>query len=120
MDVSYHHVSIGAIVNCETQQPITQREIDYPESAVFVSRTDLKGVMTDTPLSLLIEKAVQRGVAMALAQRPRPSFLTREQAAEILGVTPRTVTNMITDGRIRVGSSGKIAITEIDKQLTDR
>lgn len=71
----------------------------------------------DEPLSILIEKAVERGVAIALAQRPRPSFLTKEQAAEILGVTPRTVNNMIADGRIRVGSSGKIAITEIDKQL---
>ena len=71
----------------------------------------------DEPLSILIEMAVERGVAIALAQRPRPSFLTKEQAAEILGVTPRTVNNMIADGRIRVGSSGKIAITEIDKQL---
>ena len=27
--------------------PVTQREIEYPESAVFVTRTDLKGVVTD-------------------------------------------------------------------------
>ncbi len=33
--------------------PVTQREIDYPESAVFVSRTDLKGVMTDANASFI-------------------------------------------------------------------
>ena len=32
---------------------VTQREIDYPESAVFVSRTDLKGVMTDANASFI-------------------------------------------------------------------
>lgn len=26
--------------------PVTQREIDYDESEVFVSRTDLKGIIT--------------------------------------------------------------------------
>ncbi len=69
-------------------------------------------------LTSLIEDAVQRGVLKALAQRPRPSFVTHEQAAEILGVTRRTVSNMIRDGRIRVGSIGKIAITEIDRYLS--
>lgn len=33
--------------------PITQREIDYPESSVFVSRTDLKGVITDANASFI-------------------------------------------------------------------
>ena len=33
--------------------PVTQREIDYPESAVFVSRTDLKGVITDANASFI-------------------------------------------------------------------
>ncbi|NDU86482.1 MAG: methyl-accepting chemotaxis protein [Ferrovum sp.] len=27
--------------------PVTQREIDYPESSVFITRTDLKGIVTE-------------------------------------------------------------------------
>ena len=33
--------------------PVTQREIDYPESSVFVSRTDPKGIMTDANASFV-------------------------------------------------------------------
>ena len=33
--------------------PATQREIDYPESSVFVSRTDPKGGMTDANASFV-------------------------------------------------------------------
>ena len=33
--------------------PVTQREIDYPESAVFVSRTDPKGITTDANASFI-------------------------------------------------------------------
>ena len=31
----------------KNNQPVTQREADYPESDVLVSRTDLKGIITD-------------------------------------------------------------------------
>lgn len=27
--------------------PVTQREIDYPDSYVFITRTDLKGIVTE-------------------------------------------------------------------------
>ena len=30
----------------KTNQPVTQREIDYPESAVFVTKTDTQGIIT--------------------------------------------------------------------------
>lgn len=42
----------GAIAHCpkgaamKTNLPVTQREIDYPESAVFVTKTDTKGIIT--------------------------------------------------------------------------
>ncbi len=34
-------------MNLKNNQPVTQREVDYSESDVFVTRTDLKGVITE-------------------------------------------------------------------------
>lgn len=35
------------VFELKNNQPVTQREVDYNESDVFVTRTDLKGVVTD-------------------------------------------------------------------------
>ena len=35
-------------MNMKTNLPVTQREIDYPESKVFVTKTDTKGIITYT------------------------------------------------------------------------
>lgn len=47
-----HGVYLGANAHCpkgtamKTNLPVSQREIDYPESAVFVTKTDTKGIIT--------------------------------------------------------------------------
>lgn len=45
---------------------------------------------------------------------PRPTQVTQRQAAEILGVTPRTVQNYIRSGKLRLNKCGHLPIEEID------
>ena len=69
-------------------------------------------------LSAVIRRAVEQGVTIALAARPRPSCVTFEQAAEMLGVSSRTVSGMVRKGVIGTNKVGRIPITEIDKALS--
>lgn len=68
-----------------------------------------------TELSLMIRSAVEHGVSVALAARPRPSCVTYEQAAEMLGLSSRTISSMVRKGTIRTNKIGRIPISEIDK-----
>jgi predicted DNA-binding protein (UPF0251 family) len=45
---------------------------------------------------------------------PRPAQVTQQQAAEMLGVTRRTVHNYICTGRLKLNSCGHLPIEAID------
>ena len=45
---------------------------------------------------------------------PRPTQVTQRQAAEILGVTPRTVQNYIRSGKLRLNNCGHLPIEAVD------
>lgn len=45
---------------------------------------------------------------------PRPTHINQTQAAEILGVTSRTVRNYIRAGKLRLNSCGLLPIETID------
>jgi hypothetical protein len=45
---------------------------------------------------------------------PRPAQVTQQQAAEMLGVTRRTVHNYIRSGRLKLNSCGHLPIEAID------
>ena len=74
--------------------------------------------VSKTELLLMIQDAVERGVATALSMHPRPSCVTLEQAAELLGVSSRTISNMARQGRIKRNKLGRIPIVEIDRILS--
>jgi predicted HTH domain antitoxin len=74
--------------------------------------------VSKTELLLMIQDAVERGVATTLSMHPRPSCVILEQAAELLGVSSRTISNMVRQGRIKRNKLGRISIVEIDRILS--
>ena len=64
------------------------------------------------PLDIAV-KAVQIHAAM----HPRPSQVTQQQAAEMLGISRHTVARMIKSGDIKLNKCGLISITEVDRVL---
>jgi excisionase family DNA binding protein len=74
--------------------------------------------ISKTEFALVVQEAVERGVATALSLRPRPSSVNFEQAAEMLCLSSKTVSTMVRDGRIRANKIGRIPVSEIDKALS--
>lgn len=48
------------------------------------------------------------------ARHPRPTQVNQKQAAEMLGISPRTVHNLIKAGTLRLNKCGMIPIELID------
>ncbi len=74
--------------------------------------------ISKTEFALVVQEAVERGVATALSLRPRPSSVNFEQAAEMLCLSSKTVSTMVRDGRIRANKIGRIPVSEIDRALS--
>jgi excisionase family DNA binding protein len=81
-------------------------------------KNDQKIEVSKNELLLMIQDAVERGVATALSMHPRPSSVNFEQAAEMLGLSSKTVSNMVRQGRINLNKLGRISIAEIDRLLS--
>jgi predicted DNA-binding protein (UPF0251 family) len=64
-----------------------------------------------------IELAAERAVALYAARAPRPYQVNQKQAAEMLGVSPRTVHNLIKSGTLKLNKCGMIPIEMIDAAL---
>ncbi|WP_257130102.1 helix-turn-helix domain-containing protein [Burkholderia sp. RF4-BP95] len=58
-----------------------------------------------------------RAVELYADRHPRPAQVNQKQAAEMLGVSARTVHNMIKFGTLRLNRCGLIPIEEVDKLL---
>lgn len=63
-----------------------------------------------------IETAV-RAVQIYAERHPRPVQVNQKQAADMLGVSARTVYNMIKAGTFKLNRCGMIPIEQIDKAL---
>lgn len=63
-----------------------------------------------------LEMAVQ-AVQIYAARHPRPVQVNQKQAAEMLGVSSRTVHNMIKAGTFKLNRCGMIPIEQIDAAL---
>jgi DNA-binding Lrp family transcriptional regulator len=59
----------------------------------------------------------RKDVQMYAETHPRPSQVTQKQAAEMLGLSEKTISNMVRTGRIKLNNLGYIPITEIDRVL---
>ncbi len=58
-----------------------------------------------------------RAVELYATRKPRPSHVTQEQAAEMVGVSTATISRMVKAGTIKLNKFGRIPIDEIDKAL---
>ncbi|ASW00162.1 helix-turn-helix domain-containing protein [Paraburkholderia aromaticivorans] len=58
-----------------------------------------------------------RAVQLYAERHPRPSQVNQKQAAEMLGVSARTVHNMLKAGIFRLNRCGMIPIEQIDRAL---
>ena len=85
---------------------------------MLIMKNDQKTEVSKTELLLMIQDAVERGVATALSLRPRPTSVNFEQASEMLGISSKTVSNMARQGRIKRNKLGRIPIAEIDRILS--
>ena len=70
-----------------------------------------------TPASLqsIAERAAIRAVQLYAEKHPRPTQVTQRQAAEMLGVSARTVRNYIAAGKLKLNGCGQIPIEAVDK-----
>lgn len=61
-----------------------------------------------------LERVALRAVQLYAEKHPRPTQVTQGQAAEILGVSTRTVRNYIRAGRLKLNQCGMLPIEAID------
>ncbi len=69
------------------------------------------------PLSQIEERELRiatLAVRLYAETHPRPTQITQQQAAEMLGVTSRTVRNYIRAGKLRLNDCGYLPIEAID------
>lgn len=59
-----------------------------------------------------------RAVQLYAESHPRPSQVTQEQAAEMLGISRATVSRMVKFGTLKLNKVGRIPISQIDKALS--
>jgi predicted DNA-binding protein (UPF0251 family) len=58
-----------------------------------------------------------RAVEIYAARHPRPTQVNQKQAAEMLGVSPRTVHNLLKSGVLKLNRCGMIPVEMIDAAL---
>lgn len=65
----------------------------------------------------LMIACARKGAQLYAEQHPRPTQITQVQAAEMLHVSPQTVSKMVRNGRLRLNKFGMIPISQIDDAL---
>lgn len=67
--------------------------------------------MSDT-----VEIAV-KAIQIYAETHPRPSQVTQDQAAEMVGVSPATISRMVKAGVLKLNKFGRIPVSEIDRAI---
>ncbi|KVD48718.1 hypothetical protein WS61_07745 [Burkholderia sp. ABCPW 11] len=61
-----------------------------------------------------ILQIARRAVQLFEQQPPRPVHVTQAQAADMLGITARTVHTLVRTGKLKLNGVGRIPIGQID------
>lgn len=61
-----------------------------------------------------LERVALRAVQLYADKHPRPTMVTQAQAAEMLGVSRKTIYNYIRAGHLRLNKCGQLPIESID------
>lgn len=59
-----------------------------------------------------------KAVQLYAETHPRPSQVTQDQAAEMVGVSPATISRMVKAGMIKLNKFGRIPVSEIDRAIS--
>lgn len=59
-----------------------------------------------------------KAVQIYAETHPRPSQVTQDQAAEMVGVSPATISRMVRAGVIKLNKFGRIPVSEIDRAIS--
>ena len=59
-------------------------------------------------------RVATKAVELYAAKHPRPTQVTQQQAAEILGVSSRTVRNYIRSRKLKLNDCGRLPIEDVD------
>lgn len=59
-------------------------------------------------------RAALRAVEIYAARHPRPTQVTQKQAAEMLGVHPKTIRNYVVAGKLALNGCGLIPVEAVD------
>jgi excisionase family DNA binding protein len=70
--------------------------------------------MSDATERDLIERAAVRAVQLYADTHPRPTQVTQLQAAEMLGVSRKTIYNYIRSGQLKLNRCGQLPIEAVD------
>lgn len=79
--------------------------------------------MSDDPdheMMRIARAAAKETMRLYADMHPRPTQVTQQQAAEMLGVTPRTIHNYIRAGRLRLNRCGYLSVTDVDEMLASQ
>lgn len=58
-----------------------------------------------------------KAIQLYAESHPRPSQVTQDQAAEMVGVSAATISRMVKAGELKLNKFGRISIGEIDRAL---
>ena len=64
-----------------------------------------------------LDAAIARAIQLYAEAHPRPSQVTQDQAAEMVKVSPATISRMVRSGRLKLNEFGRIPISELDRAL---
>lgn len=59
-----------------------------------------------------------KAVQIYAESHPRPSQVTQDQAAEMVGVSPATISRMVKAGALKLNKFGRIPVSEIDRAIS--
>lgn len=68
-------------------------------------------------LEEIVRRAVKKAMEKHAVEHPRPTQVNMKQAAEMLNVSPMTVTRMVRAGKLKLNGCGLIPIGQIDAIL---
>ena len=74
-----------------------------------------KNKMTDE-----VQEIAVRAVRLYAESHPRPPHVTQKQAAEMLYLSSKTVSKLVSSGAIKLNGAGLIPVSEIDRIIAAR
>lgn len=83
---------------------------DHPSERVTARDTVSRGALV-----AVADLAARKAVQLYAETHPRPTQVSQGQAAEMLGVHPKTVRNYIAAGKLKLNGCGQIPIEAVDK-----